>query len=177
MTSATDPERERRLENYGIICKIWFGYESEVFNKIEYPDQEDYRDLMRTGQWKYKYGCKEVDQWEWGTPRDYMKNGRVKLLLYDGVERAITVDCNVLPDSFYICEDDSEEGESDEDTDEEYYGFPYRNVIEEISVKVLDKVIPLDRIRSLPGFDKVGIKGDRNAFRLISRQDYYYLIR
>ena len=95
---------------YGVICKIWFGNESKVYRSDERDDVEDYRDLMKNGGWgERSYKCKESEDWEWGTPRDYMRGmkadgKRIKLLLYDKYAKAITVDITVEPYKFYHCE-------------------------------------------------------------------------
>ena len=169
MNYETDVNGARRLQNFGIICKIWFGDESGVYNKKEYPLEEDYRELMRTGKWKSSHGCSGGNKFEWGTPRPYMAGGRTKLLLYDKIEKAITVDATVKQDEYYYCDDDCNE--------EEEFCFKHRNIIDEGRLKVLDIVIPLETIRKLPGFNKFGAKGDRVAFRVISEQDYALLLR
>ena len=151
-------------KHFGIICKIMLcEKDAQVFNKDMCPesDELDYRDLMRSGKFPERYG--EDGEWQWGTPSDYMKGGRTKLLLYDRHERAITVESDVTPERMHI-----EKCECDPDTE---VHFHYRNVMDPNTIKVLEKPIPKREIQELSGFKHFNERGDRSAYRLISKKD------
>ena len=157
-------------EIYGIICKIWFGRETWVFSKNhKVPEGEsDYLDLMKSGEWPNVMG--HAGKWIWGTPSDYMRGGKTKLLLYDKYLKAITVDANVLPELMYV---------SYEGCVEEEYCFPFRNVMDEKTLKILENPIEVDRIWNLPGkpgFRNFNLKGDRTPFRNITKEQYDFLV-
>ena len=93
-----------RAEKFGVIAKIKIdeGKDTEerrtkVFRNDVNPNEKDYRDLMRSGEW---LGVHSTDpnnkKWEWGTPTDYLGRG-VKLLLFDKIEKAITVIADINP--------------------------------------------------------------------------------
>ena len=155
---------------YGIICKIWFGKETWVFSKHgRIPHGEkDYLDLMRSGEWPNVMGHDGL--WIWGTPRDYMKGGKTKLLLYDKYLKAITVDADVIPGEMMV----SYDGCDDSD-----YCFPFRNVMNGKTLHILETPIGVKIIQDLPGspnFENFNAAGDRAAFRNISRQQYDILL-
>ena len=155
---------------YGIICKIWFGKETWVFSKHgKIPKGEsDYLDLMRSGEWPNVMG--HDGMWIWGTPRNYMNGGKTKLLLYDKYLQAITVDVDVIPEKMKESYKGCKEGD---------YCFPFRNVMNEVTLNILDKPIAVKLIRDLPGipgFKNFNRKGDRTAFRNISKEQYNSLI-
>lgn len=158
-------------EVYGIICKIWFGKETGVFSKDDKipRGERDYLDLMRSGDWPNVMGHNGL--WIWGTPTDYMKGGKTKLLLYDKRKEAITVDADVIPDKMV---------EINEGCDDSEYCFPFRNVINEKTLHILENPIGLEIIQNLPGsrsFKNFRKKGrDRSPFRNISKEQYDYLI-
>ena len=98
-----------RAEKFGVIAKIKFddGGDTEetrtrVFSKDVTPNEKDYRDLMRSGEWLDTYSTDPNDKkWEWGTPSDYLGKG-VKLLLFDKIEKGITVIADIDPkEAFY----------------------------------------------------------------------------
>ncbi len=156
---------------YGIICKIWFGRETWVFSKHgRIPKGErDYLDLMCSGEWPNVMGHDGL--WIWGTPRDYMRGGKTKLLLYDKHLKAITVDADVIPDKMIVSHEGCEESD---------YCFPFRNVMNENTLHILDNPIGVGMIRNLPGspnFENFNAAGDRAAFRNISKEQYDYLVR
>ena len=155
---------------YGIICKIWFGKETWVFSKHgRIPRGEsDYLDLMRSGEWPDEMGHDGF--WIWGTPRDYMKSRKTKLLLYDKYLKSITVDVDIIPEKMIV---------SDEGCEEAEYCFPFRNVMNETTLHILETPIGMDVIRDLPGipdFENFNAAGNRAAFRNISREQYDFLI-
>ena len=55
---------------------------------------------MRSGEWPNVMGHDGL--WIWGTPSDYMKGGKTKLLLYDRYLKAITVEADVIPEKMTI---------------------------------------------------------------------------
>ena len=155
--------------NYGIICKIMLCEEdAEVYNKKLCPEhaKEDYRDLLRSGEWPNRHGSN--GRWEWGTPSHYMRNGRTKLLLYDREEKAITVEVDVIPEGFV-----EEKCECDPTVK---HHFHFRNLMDPKSVRALSDPISLKKIQQLPGFSHFNTRGDRSPYRLISRRDYDFLI-
>lgn len=98
-----------RAEKFGVIAKIKFddGGDTEetrtrVFSKYVTPNEKDYRDLMRSGEWVDTYSTDPNDKkWEWGTPSDYLGRG-VKLLLFDKIDGGITVIADINPkEAFY----------------------------------------------------------------------------
>lgn len=155
---------------YGIICKIWFGKETWVFSKHGKipPGEEDYLDLMRSGKWPEVMGDNGL--WTWGTPKDYMHGGKTKLLLYDKLQKAITVDVDVIPEQMTV---------GYEGCDDSEYCFPFRNVMNEKTLQILKNPIGVDIIRNLPGspsFENFNRAGDRAAFRNISKDQYDFLV-
>ena len=158
-------------KEYGVICKIWFGKETWVFSKHDVlpHGESDYLDLMRTGEWPNVMG--HDDLWIWGTPTNYMKGGRTKLLLYDKFQEAITVITNVIPNEM------KENYEGCEDSD---YCFPFRNVMDESTLDILKTPIDLKIIRNIPGvpsFKNFGIhRKDRSPYRVISKEQFDFLI-
>ena len=155
---------------YGIICKIWFGKETWVFSKHDKipRGEKDYLDLMRSGEWPNVMGHNGL--WIWGTPRDYMKGGKTKLLLYDKYLEGITVDVDVIPEKMWESHEGCREGD---------YCFPFRNVMNEKTLHILETPIEVEIIRNIPGFPnfkKFNAKGDRSAFRNISKEQYDFLI-
>ena len=98
-----------RKEKFGIIAKIRFddginkdGRRTEVFSRDVTPNKNDYRDLMRSGEWLNIHSTDpKSKKWEWGTPTDYLGKG-VKLLLFDKIEKGITVIADINPyEAFY----------------------------------------------------------------------------
>ena len=98
-----------RPEKFGVIAKIKIddGGDTEeirtrVFRKDVTPNEKDYRVLMRSGEWLGFHSTDLNDKkWEWGTPSDYLGKG-VKLLLFDKIEKGITVIADVDPkEAFY----------------------------------------------------------------------------
>ena len=93
-----------RAEKFGVIAKIKNddGSDKEerrtrVFRKDITPKEKDYRDLMRSGEWLDAHSTDPTYQkWEWGTPTDYLGRG-VKLLLFDKIEKGITVIADINP--------------------------------------------------------------------------------
>lgn len=151
--------------HFGIISKIMLcERDARVFNRNMCPKhaKDDYRDLMNSGTWPERHGTGE--DWEWGTPSDYMKGGRTKLLLYDRYEGAITVQANVFPGRMWI-----EECDCDPNTKTHFH---YRNIMDPKTVQVLENPIPRATIRLLEGFSNFNGRGDRTTRRLISRKDY-----
>ena len=123
-----------RMEKFGIICKIKLDDNSEaepkrtcVFRKDVTPDEEDYRDLMKSGKWLDNYSTdRKNKKWEWGTHYDYLGKG-TKLLLYDKLEpEGITIIADVIPEETFI--------------DKNNY-YKVRNVLRPFP-KVLDPPIP-----------------------------------
>lgn len=103
---------DNRTEKFGIIAKIRFddgkdinGRRTDVFSSDVTPNKNDYRDLMRSGEW---LGVHSTDpnnkKWEWGTPKDYLGNG-IKLLLFDKIEEAITVIADIDPSEAFFDDD------------------------------------------------------------------------
>jgi len=93
--------------------------------------------------------------WIWSTPSDYMKGGKAKLLLYDRYLKAITVDADVIPEKMK---------ESYEGCEESDYCFPFRNVMNEETLHILETPIGVGLIRNLPGmpsFKNFNAAGDR----------------
>lgn len=157
-------------EVYGIICKIWFGRETWVFSKHGHipRGEKDYLDLMRSGEWPNVMGHDGL--WIWGTPSDYMKGGKTKLLLYDRYLKAITVEADVIPEKMTISYEGCEESD---------YCFPFRNVMNSKTLHILETPINVKIIRDLhglPNFKKFSAKGDRSAFRNITKEQYDKLI-
>ncbi|MGP6239351.1 hypothetical protein ACNF40_02905 [Cuniculiplasma sp. SKW4] len=158
-------------KDFGVICKIWFGKESWVFSEHDVvPEGErDYLDLMRTGDWPNVMGHNGL--WIWGTPRNYMKGRRTKLLLYDKFQKAITVIANVIPREM----EEKHEGCKDSE-----YCFPFRNVMDESTIDILENPIELEVIRNIPGnpsFKNFGIhRKDRSPYRVISQEQFDFLI-
>lgn len=100
---------ESRTQKFGVIAKIKIdeGNDTEkkrtkVFRKDISPKEKDYRDLMRSGEWFAVHSSDPNNKkWEWGTPSDYLGQG-VKLLLFDKIERGITVIADINPkEAFY----------------------------------------------------------------------------
>ena len=98
-----------RAEKFGVIAKIKIdeGKDTEemrtrVFRKDVTPNEKDYRDLMRSGEWLNFHSTDLNDKkWEWGTPSDYLGRG-VKLLLFDKIDGGITVIADINPkEAFY----------------------------------------------------------------------------
>ena len=98
-----------RAEKFGVIAKIKIdeGKDTEemrtrVFRKDVTPNEKDYRDLMRSGEWLNFHSTDLNDKkWEWGTPSDYLGRG-VNLLLFDRIDGGITVIADINPkEAFY----------------------------------------------------------------------------
>ena len=99
-----------RVEKFGVIAKIKIddGNDKEdkrtkVFRKDITPKEKDYRDLIRSGEWLNVHSSDPIiKKWEWGTPTDYLGKG-VKLLLFDKIEKGITVIADINPnEAFYV---------------------------------------------------------------------------
>ncbi len=98
-----------RAKKFGVIAKIKIdeGKDTEekrtrVFRKDGTLNEKDYRDLMISGGWLDVHTTDSNNKkWEWGTPSDYLGKG-VKLLLFDKIEKGITVIADVDPkEAFY----------------------------------------------------------------------------
>ncbi len=131
----------------GIIQKINFGHESEVF-------ADKYLDEMKNGVWD-----------EWRTPRFYKEldgTGR-KLLLYDRTRKAITVEIEIAK---VVGPDEVDESKA----------YPWSNQFEKESISILNKPIQLKQIRLVPGFENFGVhRKDRSPYRNITREQYQAL--
>lgn len=124
----------------GVIVKIAFGKKAEV-----YPDK--YLDEMRAGLWT-----------RWNTPRQYKNldgTGR-KLLLYDRVRKAITVEVEIKS----VTKTNSEAD------------FPWTNEFAEGTLHILEPPVPLSEIQMV--LDKF-TKG-QSPFRNLTREQYRKLI-
>ena len=98
-----------RAEKFGVIAKIKIdnGEDTEekrtrVFREDVTPNESDYRELMGSGEWLNIHSTDpKSKKWEWGTPTDYLGKG-VKLLLFDKIEKGITVIADINPyEAFY----------------------------------------------------------------------------
>ncbi|OPL13431.1 MAG: hypothetical protein AVO39_10620 [delta proteobacterium MLS_D] len=130
----------------GIIQKIDFGDRSEVY-------EDAYLAEMKAGQWT-----------EWNTPREYKSldgTGR-KLMLYDHIRKAITVEVEIA---------------RVERTEREPR-YPWTNVFASGTLHVLEEPIPVVHIRSIAGFENFGVhRKDRCAYRNITHEQYRELTK
>ena len=155
-----------RKEKFGIIAKIRFddginkdGRRTEVFSRDVTPNKNDYRDLMRSGEWLNIHSTdSKSKKWEWGTPTDYLGKG-VKLLLFDKIEEAITVIADINPSEAF----------SDDDN---YYSV--RNVMVG-KPNVLDPPIPTELITECGLKDPMALR--LIPFEEITKKQYEELMR
>ncbi|MDS0257474.1 hypothetical protein ApAK_07320 [Thermoplasmatales archaeon AK] len=93
--------KKRRKEKFGVITKIRFDDSSDEESRtmVYY---HNYRELMKSGKWLDEHSTDPSNKkWEWGTPKDYLGKG-TKLLLFDTVDKGITVIADVIPtEAFY----------------------------------------------------------------------------
>ncbi len=129
----------------GVIMKMSFGKKSGVDNDTYIRDILSGEGIGR----------------QWNTPRKYRElegPGR-KLLLYDKIRRAITVEVEI---------------ESVEKTGAESE-FPWANIYKPDTLCVLDPPIPLSRICSIPNLEH--LHTGRSPYRLITHDEYQRLRR
>ena len=155
-----------RAEKFGVIAKIKFdaGGDTEetrtrVFSKDVTPNEKDYRDLMRSGEWLDTHSTDPNDKkWEWGTPSDYLGKG-VKLLLFDKIEKGITVIADI-------------------DSKEAFYDNENHHTVRNVMVRkptVLDPPIP-SRLITDCGL-KDPLKLGRIPFEELTERNYEDLMR
>ncbi len=119
-----------------------------AFNEVTEVREDTYQDEMRNGQWtdwKTPGKCKELD----GKHR--------KLLLYDPVKKAITVEVEI---------------NKVEKTDEGG-GFPYSNKFAPGSLDVYQNPIALENIRKIERFERFGI--GQKVYRNLTHEQYKQL--
>jgi hypothetical protein len=130
--------------------------------------ESDYLDPMRSKEWPNVIGRDGL--WIWSTPSDYMKGGKAKLLFYDRYLKAINVDAYVIPEKMK---------ESYEGCEESDYCFPFRNVMNEETLHLLETPIGVGLIRNLPGmpsFKNFNAAGDRGDRRNKSKEQYNFSV-
>lgn len=155
-----------RKEIFGIICRVVIDkdkpskknkHRTMVFRKDLTPHRPDYRDLMAEGGegWRKEHSNRKL--LEWGTPTDYLGNGK-KLFLFDTYSREITVEADIDPDQCF------------EDPDN-YYKI--RNVIIEDSLHVLKRPITLGEITLVHGLESFQ---NYRQFKEINKEQYESLM-
>lgn len=137
-------EGKARNEKYGIICRVMIDHDepnesdahrTRVHRKDKTPSKPDYRDLMRNGGegWRREHSDKNL--LEWGTPIDYLGNGK-KIMLFDTDTREITVVADIEPEKTY----------------KNYEGYyKWRNIIKDGTLCVLSEPIPLRELVRVDG--------------------------
>ena len=157
---------DNRTEKFGIIAKIRFDdgkdinvRKTEVFSRDVTPNKNDYRDLMRSGEWLSVHSTDPNNKkWEWGTSKDYLGNG-IKLLLFDKIEEAITVIADINPSEAFV-------------DDDNYYSV--RNVMVG-KPNVLDPPIPTELIMECGLKDPMTLR--LIPFEEITKKQYEKLMR
>jgi len=127
-----------------------------VMLKIAFGDESnvypnDYLQRLKKREWKF-----------WGTPRkcqELVGRGRM-LLLYDPNLKAITAEVEIAKVRKVKVP----------------HKYKWRNTFVPGTLNVFQKPISLEEIRSVEGFRKVGVPGDRPPYRNVTRAQYLSLL-
>lgn len=124
--------------------------------KVDFGDKSEvyddaYLDELRNGVWR-----------KWNTPREYKQldgTGR-KLLLYDRTRKAITAEVVIREVKKTFSE----------------ANYPWTNFFEPNTLVVYQEPIPVEHVRTLPGFENFGVyRKDRSAYRNLTHEQYRLL--
>lgn len=157
---------KKRKEKFGIICRVMIDHDdpdesdfhrTKVYKKDKTPNRPDYRELMDDGGegWRREHSSRGL--LEWGTPTDYLGNGKV-LLLFDADSREITVAAEIVPEACYI---------------EDNY-FEIRNIIKDGTLKVLKNPVPLTEFKKVDGLEKFQ---NYRGFMDITKEQYEAILK
>lgn len=157
---------EERKEKFGIICRVKIDHDNpkdckshttKVFRKDRTPNKPDYRDLMDKGGegWRREHSNRGL--LEWGTPTDYLGNGKF-LLLFDTDSREITVAAEIIPERWY--------------TEDNY--FEVRNIIKEGTLHVLKNPVLLADLKKVEGLERFQ---NYRLFKDITKEQYEAILK